>query len=78
MVNYINKKSWCKDKLYNKKFHHKNIIFKWCPGYEDSNPDFINNNIDSLFDVNELRHFLNPKRERFIQLPKNAEFHDLT
>jgi hypothetical protein len=78
MVNYINKESWCKDRLHNKKFHHKNIIFKWCPGYKDLNPNLINNNVDSLSDVNKFKYLLNPIRERFTQLSENAEFYDLT
>jgi hypothetical protein len=77
MANYINKKSWCKDKLHDKKFYYKNVIFKWCPRYKDINLDSINNNADNLSDVNKLRRPLNPKREHFTQLPENAEFYNL-
>jgi hypothetical protein len=78
MANYINKESWCKDKLHNKKFHYKNVTSKWCPGCRDPNPDLINNSADDLSDVNEFRRPLNPKHERFTQLSENAEFYDLT
>jgi hypothetical protein len=78
MANYIDKESWCKDGLHGKKFHHKNVTSKWCPGCGDPNPDPIDNNVDGLSDVDEPRRPSNPKRERFTQLPENAEFHDLT
>jgi hypothetical protein len=50
---------------------------KWCPGYKERNLDFIDNNNEGLFDVNELRRSLNFNRKRFIEISNDAEFRDL-
>jgi hypothetical protein len=82
MADYIDKESWCKDGLHGKKFHHKNVASKWCPGCGDRNPDSIDNDTDGLSDadkeLNGPKHPPNPNRERFTQVPNNVEFHDLT
>jgi hypothetical protein len=81
MTDYINKESWCKDGLHGKKFHYKYVASKRCPGCGDRNPDPINDN-DDLSDVNknlsESRRPPDPNRERFTQVPDDAEFRDLT
>ena len=81
MIDYIDKESWCKDGLYGKKFHYKHVASKRCPGCGDRNPDPIDDN-DGLSDVNkdlsESRRPPDPNRERFTQVPDDAEFRDLT
>jgi hypothetical protein len=47
---------------------------KWCPGYKERNLDFIDNNNEGLFDVDELRRSLNSNRKRFIEVFNDAEF----
>jgi hypothetical protein len=51
---------------------------KWCPGYKERNSDPIDNNNESLSDVNKPRRPLNLNRKRFIEIPNDAEFRDLT
>jgi hypothetical protein len=51
---------------------------KWCPGYKGRNPDSINNDSEGLSDADEPRRPLDLNRERFIEVPNDAEFRDLT
>jgi Ca2+-binding EF-hand superfamily protein len=50
---------------------------KWCPGYKKRNLDFIDNNNEGLFDVDELRRSLDSNRKRFAEVFNDAEFRDL-
>ena len=82
MADYIDKELQCKDRLRGKKFYYKNITSQWCPGCKDRNLDPIYNNSDGLSDADkesdEPRRPPDPNRERFTQVPNNAEFRDLT
>jgi Zn finger protein HypA/HybF involved in hydrogenase expression len=53
MADCIDKESWCKDGYHGKKFHHKNVTSKRCPGCGDRNPDFIDDDKDSLSDADK-------------------------
>jgi hypothetical protein len=81
MTDYIDKESWCQDGLHGKKFHHRSVTSKRCPGCGDRNPNPIDD-IDGLSDVDKdlsgLRRHPDPNRDRFTQVPSDAEFRDLT
>ena len=82
MANFIDKEAWCKDGLHGEKFHHKHVTSKWCPGCGDRNPESINYNTEALFDIgndsDKQKHPPDPHRQRFTQIPDDAEFRDLT
>ena len=82
MADYIDKESWCTDGYRSDKFHHKNVTTKRCPGCGDRNPDFIDDDKNSLSetdkDSKELRNPPNPKRERFTEVPDGADYQILT
>ena len=68
MTDYINKELWYKDGLHGKKFHHKHVTLKRCPGCGDRNLNPIDDN-DGLSDINrdlsEPRRPSDPNRKRF-------------
>jgi len=82
MADYIDKESWCTDGYRGDKFHHRNVTSKRCPGCGDRNPDFIDDDQNSLSEVNkdleESRHPPNPNRERFTKVPDGADYEILT
>ncbi len=82
MADYIDKESWCTDGYRGDKFHHRNVTSKRCPGCGDLNPDFIDDNQNSLSEANkdseELRNPPNPNRERFTKVPDGADYQILT
>ena len=78
MADYIDKQLWYTDGYRSDKFHHKNITTKRYLGYNDRNPDFIDDDKNSLSetdkDSKELRNPLNLKRECFTEVPDGADY----
>jgi hypothetical protein len=57
------------------------MTLKECPGYRDRNPNFIDDNKDSLPDADDLEEAIRPlnlNRGRFTRAPNNADYRDLT
>lgn len=82
MANFIDRGAWCKDGLHGEKFHHKCVTSKWCPGCGGRNPEPIDHDTEGLSDTGNdsdgPRRPPDPHRERFTQIPDNADFRDLT
>src|SRR5437763_13924763 len=72
MADYIDKELWYINKYRGDKFHYRNITSKRYLGYNDLNPNFINDNQNSLSEINKdlkkLRYSLNFNREYFIKI----------
>ena len=53
MADYIDKELWYINRYYGVKFYYRNITLKRYLGYNNFNPDFINDNQNSLSEVNK-------------------------
>ena len=65
-------------KYYSDKFYYKNITIKKYLKYNDRNPNFINDDKNSLSKINKnlkkLKNPLNPKRKHFTEILNGANY----
>ena len=82
MTDCIDKELQYINRYYSNKFHYKNITLKRYLKYKNLNPDFINNNQNSLSETNkdlkEFQYPLNPNCKCFTKVLDGINYQILT